>query len=184
MSNDLFERCFSIVVEVEGGDRHDRTAMDRGNWTSGVTGQGELKGTRYGISAAAYPNLDIADLTANEAKAIYRRDYWDPVCGSSLPPALALLVFDCAVNQGVAAASRMLQQAVGSVADGKVGPNTVQAVWTHGERETSIEIMAQRILRYAADARFDVFGLGWSRRLARVAYDAAIMAAEQQGTPK
>jgi lysozyme family protein len=182
MSNDLFERCFSIVVEVEGGDQHDCTAKDRGNWTSGVIGQGELRGTRYGISAAAYPNLDISGLTLDGAREIYRRDYWDPVCGSSLPAAVALLVFDCAVNQGVTAASRMLQQAVGSVADGKVGPHTIQVAWKHSERDISVEIMAQRILRYAADSRFDIFGLGWSRRLARVAFDAAFLAAEHQGS--
>ncbi len=34
--------------------------------------------TNYGISQRQYPDLDIANLTEEQAIAIYRRDYWQP----------------------------------------------------------------------------------------------------------
>ena len=35
--------------------------------------------TNFGISQKAYPGLDIEHLTRDGAKAIYRRDYWEPL---------------------------------------------------------------------------------------------------------
>ncbi|KWT77357.1 glycosyl hydrolase 108 family protein [Candidatus Magnetominusculus xianensis] len=32
--------------------------------------------TKYGISKRAYPSLDIKSLTIEDAKRLYRRDYW------------------------------------------------------------------------------------------------------------
>ena len=37
---------------------------------------GSLKGTNFGLSAAAYPHLKLRDLTPEAADAIYRRDDW------------------------------------------------------------------------------------------------------------
>ena len=71
MSN--FDRMFDIVVGHEGG--YTANPADRGNWTGGAIGSGTCRGTRFGISAAAYPGLDIANLTIDAAKALYQRDY-------------------------------------------------------------------------------------------------------------
>src|ERR1041384_5177399 len=103
-----FDRLFDLVVGHEGGFTAD--PADPGNWTGGAVGVGACRGTRFGISAAAYPNLDIANLTLEAAKAIYQRDYWQCIAGDRLPPALALLVFDAAINNGTARAIRWLQQ--------------------------------------------------------------------------
>lgn len=32
--------------------------------------------TKFGISKRAYPKLDIVNLTVEDAKKIYERDYW------------------------------------------------------------------------------------------------------------
>jgi hypothetical protein len=32
---------------------------DPGNWTGGAIGKGELRGTKWGISAQTYPQIDI-----------------------------------------------------------------------------------------------------------------------------
>jgi hypothetical protein len=56
--------------------------------------------------------LDIRALTMDEAISIYHRDYWLPISGDDLPPALAIATFDCAVNQGVTKAKRILQLAL------------------------------------------------------------------------
>jgi hypothetical protein len=46
---------------------------DPGNWTGGKVGKGQLKGTKYDVSAAAFPKENIAGLTKDKAIAIYKR---------------------------------------------------------------------------------------------------------------
>ncbi|MBW4089878.1 MAG: hypothetical protein HIU82_02045 [Proteobacteria bacterium] len=159
-----FARAFAAVVVVEGG--YTRDAADPGNWTGGAVGAGELRGTKYGISAAAYPTLDIAALTISVAAALYRPRYWDVIAGDALPWPVALIAFDCAVNQGPGIAARILQLALGVVADGVVGPVTIAAAarFARGPSPVVVEIAARRAVRYAAGDMAH-FGLGWMRRL-------------------
>lgn len=92
-----FDSCFKIVVGLEGVYSVDPN--DKGNWTGGKVGYGEMRGTKYGISAKAFPTLDIKNLTLAQAKEIYSRDYWNKMLKAD--PILNLIAFDCAVNQGV-----------------------------------------------------------------------------------
>jgi lysozyme family protein len=94
-----------ILQEIfgsEGGFTLD--PKDKGNWTGGKVGVGELKGTKYGISAAAYPKLDIRNLTLQQAGEIYRAEYWNAVGGDSLPSGVDYTVMDAAVNSGTSRA--------------------------------------------------------------------------------
>ena len=68
---DMFDVIFDRVLGHEGGFQAD--PRDRGNWTGGEVGKGELKGTKYGLAAMTYPELDIPALTLAEAEAIYSR---------------------------------------------------------------------------------------------------------------
>ncbi len=52
-----FDQVIDIIGVSEGAYSTDRA--DRGNWTSGKVGEGLFKGTKYGISAMTYPNMDI-----------------------------------------------------------------------------------------------------------------------------
>lgn len=129
-SDDTFAAAIATVLEHEGG--YQAMPDDPGNWTEGKIGAGELKGTKYGISAAAYPLLDIAGLSAADAAAIYRRDFWDRWGFARLPPALAAKLFDAAVNIGVEEAVRGLQRALRAAnrrvdEDGKLGAATLAA---------------------------------------------------------
>jgi lysozyme family protein len=140
---DLYDRIFKTIVNVEGG--FTKNPKDRGNWTSGVIGRGELKGTKYGISAMAYPHLDIKNLTVEQAKDIYYRDYWLKAGCHQLPADAALLLFDMAVNSGVGAALKNYAEANGD-------PDL---------------FVAERLDFYAA-IEPDEFNDGWMRRLAHV----------------
>lgn len=71
--------------------------------------------TKYGISKRAYPSLNIAALTREQAVAIYERDYWRASGAPSLPMPLALVVFDTAVNMGVTRARQLLAESRGDV---------------------------------------------------------------------
>ena len=42
--------------------------------------------TNFGIAKRFYPNVDIKNLTRDEAKNIYFEDYWKPSKAQDLPP--------------------------------------------------------------------------------------------------
>jgi lysozyme family protein len=175
-SNEDFERALALILRHEGG--YSCHAGDAGNWTGGSCGEGVLRGTKYGISAAAYPELDIERLEAAEAAAIYRRDYWDKAGCADLPPRLAYVVFDAAVNNGVGRAVRWLQETLDVRADGVWGPATRAAATRAFERDPEgeallIEFHARRLSFMVGLGAWKEFGRGWSRRLVRVPLDAA-----------
>lgn len=124
-----FERAFEIVIGIEGGLSNDP------NDPGGLT--------RYGISQKAYPHLDILNLTLDQARDIYRHDYWQAAgCDQIADEAMGILVFDCAVNQGVGRARQ-----IASIANNPVS------------------FQAERAVHYASLPTFDRFGRGWMRRL-------------------
>ena len=45
-----------------------------------------------------------------------------------MPPSIALLVFDSAINSGIGRAVRWLQDAASVAQDGVIGPRTLQAI--------------------------------------------------------
>lgn len=173
----LFDACFAAMIGNEGGFSLEES--DPGNWTGGRVGAGRLLGTRWGISAAAYPTLDIAALTLDDARAIYLQRYWG--AGDHLPAPLALLWFDAAVNLGVAGAARLLQLAVGAEQDGLLGPATLAAVARQvaaiGPDAMCAEFLARRVLLMAALPTWRTFGLGWARRLCRLPWQAQAITA-------
>ena len=57
----VFDNAFRAVIGVEGG--YTANPLDPGNWTGGKCRIGQCNGTKYGISAASYPSLNIAGLT-------------------------------------------------------------------------------------------------------------------------
>ncbi len=85
--------------------------------------------TNFGISKRAHPEVDVSNLTRDDAAAIYKLDYWDRLQCDSVPTALSIALFDFGVNAGHRRAARNLQAIVGVERDGRVGPNTIDAVW-------------------------------------------------------
>jgi hypothetical protein len=96
-----FDKTMRFIYRWEGGLSMRRE--DDGNWTGGEVGVGELKGTKFGISAASYPELDIARLTKKDAEAIYRHDYWEAAQANTHSYPMCLAVMDSAVLHGVGA---------------------------------------------------------------------------------
>jgi lysozyme family protein len=129
--------------------------------------------TKWGISQAAFPDRDIRNLTKQDAIEIYYKSYWQAASCGSLPYPVALIVFDCAVNQGVGASVKLLQEAVGSIPDGKVGPNTLRCVARKEPREIVVSFMIQRTKRYFGTKGFDRYGRGWMNRVIQVTALAA-----------
>lgn len=150
---DSLEKCLEFILEEEGGLANHRA--DPGGLT------------KYGISQRSYPNINIRDLTVARAKAIYRHDYWKPIIGDRLPTGLNLIMFDCAVNQGVGTAIKLLQASLRVKTDGVLGPGTMLAA-ERAMPELLDIFGSERALRYEFNRNEEVFGRGWYRRLLRV----------------
>ena len=157
-----FTRAVKEVLRHEGGYVHD--PHDPG---------GE---TNFGISKRSYPQVDIRALTEQQARDIYRRDFWDALECDAMPEAVALVVFDAAVNQGPHAAIFDLQGAVGVPMDGVLGPVTRAAVSALPARDVLPRLVARRAMRYALNAHLTRYGLGWFTRLVRVTIAASAFA--------
>lgn len=120
--------------------------------------------TNWGISKRQYPDVDIKNLTRDQAKAIYRRDFWDRGQMDEYDPAIAFQVFDFAVNSGIETAIRKLQAAVGVADDGHIGPVTVAAIKNRGVNDIIMLLTAERIEYQAKLKNGDTFWRGWMRR--------------------
>ncbi len=169
---DNFACCFAFTIGAEGG--YACGPADPGNWTGGVAGQGEMRGTKFGISAAAYPTLDIASLTQQEAQEIYHRDYWTVLQGDALPLSVALVTFDAAVNAGQRQAVIWLQQAAKARQDGVLGTATLAALDTGNALQIAQEALVRRLDYSTRLSGWKNFGLGWSRRFIALASAAAL----------
>lgn len=160
----LFNKSFDRIIGHEGN--FQKIEGDRGNWTSGKVRVGLLKGTKFGISAMTYPELDIEHLTVDEAKAIYYRDWWLELGMDKWKPALSFQMFDAALNHGMFNTSKMLQRGVNVADDGKIGPNTRAAVNAMTLDDVLMCFLSERLEFMTYVGTWDTFGKGWARRIA------------------
>ena len=133
-----FELSIDTILKHEGGYVNDPD--DPG---------GE---TNFGISKRQYLKIDIARLTIEQAKMLYRQDYWKYDEIISQP--VATKVFDMAVNMGHGRAHRILQEALQNVGepvriDGILGPQTIKAANGSDYEELLKEIRILMAVRYA-----------------------------------
>ena len=161
----IFDEAFELLIDVEGG--FTRNSHDSGNWTGGKIGKGELKGTKYGISAGSYPDLDIKNITLEEAKAIYKKDYWDAVKADNFPELFRFDLFDTAVNSGAERSIKFLQKAIGVTVDGKIGPNTKLASMSIHPAIVKARFNAVRLEFMTDTGGWDIFGRGWAKRISK-----------------
>lgn len=156
-----FDQAVKNVIRIEGEDKITEDPNDPG----GVT--------KYGISQRAFPNVNVRDLTREEAIYLYHTHYWEPVKASQLPASLRYHVFDCGVNQGVPVAIKMLQTVLGVKTDGVIGPVTLAAAQKADEKELLFKFVKARLTRYRSTKNYDKYGFGWTVRVLDVTVDSA-----------
>lgn len=122
--------------------------------------------TKWGISKRQYPNLNIKELTKEDAKKIYKQDFWDRIDGDELPEDVGFQVFDAAVNHGIGNAIRMLQRAIGVVDDGHFGPLSHAGVRRLAHVDVVLRFNAERLNFYTKLSTWPSFGKGWVNRVA------------------
>lgn len=147
-----FDQAFEQLIGHEGGYVND--ARDPG---------GE---TNWGVSKRSYPAVDIKALTMDGAKAIYRRDFWAKCRADELPSEVRFDLFDGAVNSGVGQSVKWLQQAVGAVADGALGPLTLAALVELSAPAVAARYNGHRLMFMTNLKTWPAFSGGWARRIA------------------
>ncbi len=178
--SDTLDIALAHTLKVEGG------FVDHPADPGGATKFGITKRTLEQFLGRSVTKDDVRNLEWDTAKEIYRQNYWDKIRGDELPPALAILTMDVAINSGIKAAVKNLQRAAnflgaGLLEDGLIGPNTIGAVNRLAQTRKNLEAMideyvVKRGIFYSMLDTFGVFGLGWARRLvstARLAYETA-----------
>ena len=150
-----FNEIIEVVLEHEGGYVNDPD--DPG---------GE---TNFGIAKRSHPDVDIANLTKEGAKEIYKAEYWDKNKVEKLPEHLRHIYFDMAVNMGRGRAGRIIQRAANNkghnlLVDGVLGPVTLSKI-SNVELE---RVRAFRIKYYAdlvtSKPDLEKFYFGWFKR--------------------
>lgn len=112
-----FNNCIEIILKHEGG--YVNNPKDSG---------GE---TKYGIIKRYFPDLDIKNLTIEDAKSIYYEKYWQPMLLDQINDEnIQLEIFDYGINAGIRRAIRTAQQICKIMVDGLMGIQTIQAINT------------------------------------------------------
>ncbi len=153
-----FGEIVTEVLKHEGGYVDD--ALDKG-------GQ-----TKYGISKRAHPDVEIKDLTVEDAISIYREHYWKPSKAERLPEKLRAPYFLFLVNAGQGNAVKVLQRACNGkngkgeqiAVDGRIGRMTIRA----SQKLEKDRLKAYIVLYYAKiihrNSTQERFWYGWFKR--------------------
>jgi len=150
----IFEECISVVFAHEGGYAFNEN--DPG---------GE---TKYGISKRSYPELNIRELTREQAKGIYERDFWKPLKLYMIDNAnICLELFDFSVNAGISRAVKMAQKLAGTQEDGIMGGMTAKAINEFEGDYVKAYKHARRIYyeHLGSKDRYGIFLKGWLSRI-------------------
>lgn len=150
--------CLAHTMSYEGGWTDNR--RDPGGPTN--------RGITFAVLRQVRKNATVQQLralTAEDAQAIYRSLYYVPVGAELLPSGVDLMAGDMAVNAGVLASARILQQALGLVQDGHVGPVTIRAACAADPVSLIVATGVLQAAFYRGLGNFAVFGDGWLSRV-------------------
>ena len=158
-----FEKAFQKSLEKEGG--YINNPSDPG---------GE---TKYGISKRYYPNLDIKNLTQEQAKLIYKKNYWDKLQLYKVEGEVGAEIFDTAINMGRGTAVRIVQKSLNFlgenlIIDGIIGKKTIDAInkWSNKDKRAVLVVLnGFQFLRYLEiiekNPKLEKFARGWTKRV-------------------
>ena len=168
---DNFGNCLKHLLVHEGNFVNHPS--DPGGMTNlGVTAKVWEEWVRHSVD-----EKQMRALTPELVAPLYKRKYWDVCRADELISGLDYCVFDVAVNSGPGRAIKFLQSCVGATPDGGFGSIT-SALVKKAEKEPKalIENYCAKRLEFLQSLKtFEVFGKGWSRRVAEVKEEALKM---------
>lgn len=128
--------------------------------------------TKFGIASVDNPTVDVASLNLAQAQQIYHDRYWIVGHCDKITIPVTIFQFDMIVNNGAGRAAKILQQSVGAVVDGNVGPVTLALVNAQDPVTLINKLSGLRSARYNTIVQNDPsqarFLDGWLRRCSEV----------------
>ena len=153
-----FNTAFDLLITHEGG--FSNHPDDPGGAT--------MYGVTEKVARAEGFTGSMRNFSLNDAKTIYRKNYWDACRCDSMPDVLRYPLFDASVNSGSSQAIKWLQSAVGVKADGIIGPVTQQSANVAPVQVTRQKMIGNR-LRFMTELKnWPSFSKGWARRIAAI----------------
>jgi lysozyme family protein len=157
-----FPKSLAAVLVHEGG--YVNNPKDPG----GMTNLGCTKAVWEEHCGYPVTEKTMRALTPADVAPLYKRKYWDKVCGDDLPTGVDYVVFDSAINSGPGRAAKWLQACVGVEVDGNIGPKTLAAVRAFNQKQL-IQDYSKRRLSFLMDLpTWGTFGKGWTKRVYEV----------------
>ena len=158
----LFEVALAFTLYFEG-NLSDHPADKGGRTYKGIL---QTEYDRY-RRVRGLPAIDVAQMSDAELMEIYE-EYWDNSDAAKMHPALAVVMFDTAVNFGVTNAVTFFQQALGLPQTGVWDAETKEALEEGNNRNTALQVINERIIyrykRVREDASQMAFFHGWLSR--------------------
>jgi len=154
-----FDDCLKYVLHHEGG------FVNHPKDPGGATNLGCTKVVWEEWCGHPVTVDDIKALTPEDVGPLYRSKYWDKVKGDQLPVGMDYCVFDTAINSGPGRAAKFLQEVVGAVPDGAIGPKTLGMLNDLNPKD-AINAYCDKRLKFLQElSTWDTFGKGWGRRV-------------------
>lgn len=172
-----FAKALPLFLAHEGG------FVNHPNDPGGATNKGV---TIANFRKYVKPGGTVADLkkiTNAQVATVFKRHYWDRVRGDELPSGVDYTVGDFAINSGPSRAIKELQKVVGVVADGAMGPLTMEAINNADPIFIIRNLNANRLAfmkRIRNGKLWATFGRGWQRRVNDVERKSLQWAGEQK----
>ncbi len=170
---EIFATGLEFIRTVEGSLSDRLPSDDPGGLTNlGIT-QGTLSTYRKRFPDDLDMPSSVRTLQSGQADRIYRRLYWEPCRCTELPPAVALIVFNAAVQSGQTRAARWLQDALNVAEDGIIGPETIAAAQAADQAQLIEEMLTNQLMFEDHLNNWNANRRGWTRRLFRICWLAA-----------
>ena len=161
----------ALMLKSEGG------FVNHPSDPGGMTNLGVTKKAWEAYVGRQVDEAEMRGLTPEIVAPFYKARYWDACKCDQLPLGIDYAVFDFAVNAGASRASKTMQTALGTAADGVIGPATI-GVATNADPDEFLEKFSQAKEQfYRGLATFEHFGKGWLSRVSEVKQTAEGMIA-------
>jgi len=162
-----FQECLDLVLKSEGG------------WVNHKDDPGGE--TNLGVTKAVWeeyvghPVKTMKDLTKDDVAPMYELKYWRPCYCEVLPRGLDFVIFSMGVNAGPGRSVKLLQQSIGCVPDGVIGPRTRELISASNSANLISKFSETRREYYRSLKTFPIFGKGWLARVDREEQEALDM---------
>lgn len=150
-----FKEAYELTLGHEGGYVKAEDDLAGGETYKGVARKMQPKWEGWIVIDAMkkkpnFPqNLD-GNIQLQEAiELFYRINFWDTIKGDSINNQIvANSIFDFGVNAGTGTSVTLAQKVVGTTADGKIGPNTLNAINNFDASSFIDKFTIEKIKRY------------------------------------